>query len=82
MANKKIWVLTYEVNEYNQYGEYFIAAFDGKPNHQRLANALINAKEMPSDIMAGIAFLEHLLKGGGRQDNEDTWYNLDERELK
>lgn len=76
--SKKVWVLTYEINDYNQEGEYFLAAFDGKPTHKRLAEALTGARAMPGDIMDGIAFLEHLLAGGGRRGVEDTWYNLSE----
>ena len=76
--SKKAWLLTYEVNDYNQHGEYFLAIFDTKPDHQRLANALRGASGMPTDIMAGIAFLEHVLKGGGRKGDEQTWYNLEE----
>lgn len=79
---KKAWALTYEVNDYNQEGGYFMAVFEQKPNHQKLAEALRGATGMPDDIMGGIAFLEHLLKGGGRQGIEDTWYNLEEVDLK
>lgn len=80
--DRKVWVLTFEVNDHDQHGEYFMAAFENKPDHERLARALQGAGEMPKDIMAGLAFLEHLLKGGGRRNDEHIWYNLREEPLK
>lgn len=78
---RKIWVLTYEVNDYDQHGEYFLTAFESKPDYQKLATALRGKHGMPDDIMGGIAFLDHILKGGGRKKDEQTWYNLEEVSL-
>lgn len=36
MCNK-IWVLTFECNEYDQQGEYFIAVFRNEPTEADLA---------------------------------------------
>jgi hypothetical protein len=78
---RKVWVLTYEVNDYDQHGEYFLAAFESKPDYQKLATALRGQPGMPTDIMSGIAFLDHVLKGGGRKKDEGMWYNLEEVNL-
>lgn len=32
----EVWVLTEEVNDYNQYGEYFLAVFREKPTLEEL----------------------------------------------
>lgn len=76
MSQKKVWILTFEVNEYDQQGEYFIAAFLAKPDTMKIAKALTGRSEMPKDIMEAIALIEHILKGGGRQKTESIWYNL------
>lgn len=34
----KIWILTSEHNDYNQHGEYFLAAFHTKPSITELAS--------------------------------------------
>lgn len=62
----KIWVLTSEVNDYNQKGEYFKGVFSKMPTILDLKN---------KGIDEGTA--EHLLKtGGGRRKSEDMWYYL------
>ena len=70
-----IWVLTREINQYDQDGEYFVAVFAGKPDEPQLASALGCATPL-SD--AGRHLVEHILKGGGRQSTEDQWYFLRE----
>lgn len=63
-----VWVLTREINEYDQYGEYFVACFSEKPSKQLLLKA-----EVPE------SHLDHLLNnGGGRIGIEDEWYFLRE----
>ena len=62
-----IWVLTEEHNAYDQYGAYFVHAWTRKPT--------------PTELMArGVE--EHrvslVLQGGGREKDEDHWYNLEE----
>lgn len=83
MSTKKhIWVLTKEINAYDQEGAYFVAAFEGKPDYAQLANVLkTQAGIAHQNVMEGIAFLDHLLKGGGRQGLEDTWFLLEQVEL-
>ena len=82
MAKRTVWILTYEVNNYDQEGEYFLAAFDKKPDHQKLAESLRGASGVPSDIMSALALLEHILKGGGRRGDEQRWYSLEEVEAR
>jgi hypothetical protein len=75
----KAWVLTREHNEYDQHGEYFVAVFSRKPTHAELASVFSqDGYFRGNDIMAALAFIEHLLTGGGQQKQEDTWYNLAE----
>lgn len=82
MAKPKVWVLTFETNDYDQRGAYFLAVFGKKPTYEQLADTLKGGSDFPADIMGAIAFLERLLKGGGRQGDEHTWYNLEEVELR
>lgn len=82
MTKRTVWILTYEINDYNQEGEYFLAAFDKKPDHQKLAQALRGQQNNPSDIMSALALIEHILKGGGRRGAENHWYGLQEVEAK
>lgn len=68
----KVWILTREENQYDQYGEYYVAAFETKPTHQQLTDHGVERK-----------FLRHTLNGGGRTAQyEDTWFHLREEELK
>lgn len=70
------WVLTRQINEYNQDGEYFEAVFAEKPDYDKLAKVLLSkgwdSKEMIDNL---------LNNGGGRQGREETWYNLREEDL-
>ena len=66
-----IWVLTQEYNEYDQYGEYFIAVFGKKPTHKQLtARGVLTNR------------LRHTLNGGGRIGTENVWYYLRPTEIK
>ena len=65
----KVYVLTEEYNQYDQYGEYFIALFNGIPHHTQLTKLGVPTNR-----------LKHVQKGGGRVDYEDQWYYL--REVK
>lgn len=80
MAHKKndgAWVLTREVNDYNQDGEYFVAIFDKKPSISELIDFF------NGDMVSGISAKEllkwviHVHEGGGRRASEDEWYMLD-----
>lgn len=80
---KKIWVLTREINAYEQDGEYFVCAFEQKPSIQKLAEEMAR-HDCPvdlNDLFDAIAFLEHLRNGGGRRATEHTWFNLTEVDL-
>jgi len=64
-----MWVLTREHNEYDQYGEYFIAVFINKPNKEQLQK-LFSKGKLKVDI-------DYILNGGGRTEKmENIWYNL------
>lgn len=78
---QKIWVLTFEVNDHDQHGEYFKAAFAKKPTLGQLAEVMRGWGDLSTDVMAAVAFLERLLEGGGRHKEEHIWYNLKEVEL-
>lgn len=62
----KVWILTYEVNAYDQYGEYFQAVFANKPTHEQLTK-----HGVPQHA------LRHVLNGGGRIKFEDEWWILE-----
>lgn len=68
----KIWILTSEYNEYDQYGEYFIEAFIIKPQSKDISKLIGVSKDVA----------DHILNGGGRVDTEHVWYNLREREIR
>ena len=65
-----MWVVTSEVNEYNQEGAYFMAAYITKPTFQQLRKLLTPAV---SDATVG-----KLTRGGGREGAEYEWWNLHE----
>jgi hypothetical protein len=48
-----VWILTKSVNDYNQYGDYYIEAFKNKPTREQL-----RACEVPDDD------IEQLLEKG------------------
>lgn len=60
-----VYVLTREVNAYDQFGEYFVAVFANKPTTTQLRE-----HEVPEGR------LTHVLKGGGRLDHEAEWFHL------
>lgn len=62
-----VWVLTREIDDDNQDGEYFQAVFNLKPTKQQLLYMGI-----PSNR------LDHVLEGGGRIWIEYEWYYLRE----
>ncbi len=60
-----VWVLTREINDYNQDGAYFCAVWATKPT--------------ADDLRAvGADDCLHVLAGGGRKGVENTWYSLTE----
>lgn len=64
-----MWIITAEINDYNQEGEYFVAAYNEKPTFKQLKELLPNQ----NDVTIG-----KLTRGGGRQKYENEWYNLKE----
>lgn len=71
-----MWILTSEYNEYDQQGEYFVAAFLNKPTKSQLVKALKD-----DGYAYGLidSYADALLEtGGGRKDAEYCWYNLSE----
>ena len=70
-----IWVLTCEYNDYNQYGEYYIKAWDHLPSYDELKIQL--EEQLGGNALSNT--IHHLLdKGGGRIKNEDCWWWLRE----
>ena len=67
-----MWILTREINEYYQEGEYFVYAFQNKPTFKELKDIL--SKE---DDVA----IEWIMKGGGRLEFEHEWYHLFDMDL-
>lgn len=61
------YVLTREINQYDQDGEYFVAFFDGLPHHTQLTKFGVPQNR-----------LKHVQKGGGRVEYEDEWFYLKE----
>ena len=62
-----MFILTREINEYNQEGGYFIASFLYQPTYRELGDYL------PRDDKD---LVEHVWNGGGRRGIESEWYNL------
>ena len=69
-----MWVLTAEYNQYDQFGEYFVACWRQKPTAGQLRDTL-NTQEYSDTNL-----IDHLMKGGGRRNYEDQWYELYEIE--
>lgn len=66
-TNYHMWILTREINQYDQDGEYFVAAWTVKPTETQIEKCVYNAN---NDL------LHHILNGGGRLKYEYEWYNL------
>jgi hypothetical protein len=64
-----IWILTREINEYDQDGEYFVDAWLEKPTHQ-----ILTAAGVPQNR------LRHVLNGGGRVGFEYEYFYLREKQ--
>mgnify|MGYP006935486334 CR=1 FL=1 len=62
----KLYIITSEHNDYNQYGEYYIKAYKEFPTVEQLMSDL-DIRELEAN---------YLFNGGGRQAKEDQWYNL------
>lgn len=62
----QIWILTREINAYDQDGEYFVSAFSQKPTIAQIEK-ICGYNELGAT---------HVLNGGGRRNAEEEWYNL------
>jgi len=79
----KTYILTRLENDYNQHGAYFVAWFSEKPTLQELISMFYGKMMTVTDLTDDqILLMAHILKGGGRQNIEDTWYRLSEIEEK
>ena len=68
----KVWVLTSEINEYDQAGEYFEAVFINKPTAEQIQiHCNLSEASMEEDQL-----ISHILGGGGRVGDEYIWYHL------
>ena len=69
-----VFILSRQHNDYDQYGEYFVAWFHEQPTAADIKLAIINDDESVVDEDTA----EHIASGGGRRDkaNEDIWWNL------
>lgn len=63
----KVWVLTSQVNDYDQYGEYFEACFKEKPTPTQLATITGESVQYWKDNPEG-----------GRIGVAHGWYNMHE----
>lgn len=72
--SKNAWVLTYEVNEHDQYGEYFLAVFQTKPTYEQIVDFIAEEYRDIGTLMKAVFRLVD--KGGGRIKDEHTWFNL------
>lgn len=77
----KIWVLTRTHNDYNQHGDYFVAAYKNLPTIQQLTEAIVTNCG-PGRGINLIDYAPHVQKGGGRLGVEDVWFNLNPVDLK
>ena len=62
-----MWILTEGYDDYDQHGKYFVKAWLNKPTLEQI---------MKLDISEIVAL--HILKGGGRIENDYQWYSLEE----
>lgn len=63
-----MWILTYEENDYNQHGEYFLAAWSNKPSIEQLEKVL---KADKSEYT-----IEEVYQNCGRLRSTRRWYNF------
>lgn len=66
-----MWVVTREINEYNQEGDYFVSVYTEKPSFSQLKALL----PWLADATIG-----KLTRGGGREKDEEEWFYLVEVE--
>ncbi|MEB3269980.1 MAG: hypothetical protein VKJ09_15675 [Leptolyngbya sp.] len=69
----KVWILTSECNDYNQYGEYFEYVWGYRPTRKDISHK--TGYNIDSELVT------HILEGGGRKNYEHSWYILTEHEI-
>lgn len=67
------WVLTYEVNDYDQHGEYFLMCWSYKPSDKQLRAKLKEDKSVYS-----VAHVRNNLGRTKPTGGPDRWYNFRE----
>ena len=67
----KVWILTREINCYDQDGEYFVDVFANVPSFEQLTAAGVPENR-----------IKHTQKGGGRLERSYEWFILREIEVK
>ena len=73
-----MWVLTSEVNDYNQCGEYFVCLFSEKPSFNVLKNEIISSSFYVDESIIDRVCGNLIRIGGGRIDSEECWFFLRE----
>lgn len=75
----KVWILTREINQYDQDGSYFESVFQDKPSWEQLEEAGVYV----DSINYTLNNQKDEGSFGGRSERmEDTWWNLDLVDLK
>lgn len=76
----KMYILTREINEYDQDGDYFVDVFPYKPTVEEIAEA-IKEKTVCMDARGILELCIHIQHGGGRRDTENEWFLLKEKTI-
>jgi hypothetical protein len=63
-----MWVITKCINEYDQAGDYFVAAFNERPS----------LNEIMMTVGCNEKYANNILSNGGRIGSEHDWYYLTE----
>lgn len=74
--NKEIWILTREINEYDQDGSYFVAWFEDIDNIQVVLDVISKYDKYYIKKPFSDEFIENLKNGGGRLGGEYEWFYL------
>jgi hypothetical protein len=70
-----LWILTRSVNDYNQDGDYFVAAWAEKPTRDGIARVLFDTN-WNQLVEHNKGLVKRVLDGGGREDGEWEWFHL------
>lgn len=73
MPNRQgVWVLTCDVNDYRQYGKYFLGAWNHKPTVEEIKGISFD------DCAIGEVYAESLVSTGHAGESNSTEYYLEE----